>query len=1109
MEGLGIFRVFFYFSYVRIVSILRKQGGDFMQGTLPLIKTKLIVPNLQDQWIRRAKFSKKMKAITEKPLTIIQAGAGYGKSTALAMFVKDENQTCCWYTITSSDDDILPFLSYLTASIQTVFPGFGHELSSYTKKMDRYIREEELSMLCSIFINEILQIQTPITIILDDFHAIEHSYHINVWVEKLLEHIPGNLHLVISTRTRPGWRILAKMKVKNELNELSKADLIFGKEEIELLLSDYYQLEITEEQIDQLFDITEGWVIAIGMIAQQIPHLQSLDELLAEPSKSLDDLFQYLVYEVFSKQPPMIQQFLEQTSIFEEISTDVCDNVLGMNGSIQMLQQLTAKNLFIHQVGDHQFRYHALFREFLEDRLIINQPEQYKHLMLSSARYFERKGLWEEALYCYEKNGQYDAAAAIMNEQGMELLERGKLENLNERLLKIPLQEKIRYCTLLFLEGEVYRYRSLYKQAEASYDLAIQTADRLGDMEWKSKALEGKAKIYLDTIQPLKAERILAQAIELREKALVHGSAEETGRLYRLLAENLINSGQALKAEKWIERARAMGVPIIDGNLEARLYLRTGRFEESRRILTSVKEVHEPVDKQLLPQSHRETDLLLALIEAFTGNGVHAKALSQSGIQQGIKVQAPFVEACGWIRMGHAVQLIDQYDLQLAEKCYETALDIMGRLNMERGKAEPLMGLCILYGSRREYERAAEAGRKALLETEQVKDIWLSAWITLCMAIAAIHNNKIQEAGEDLRNAEELFRQCGDEYGKMLLSFWKSFFLFTINDEQEFKIAFTSFLKLMKSGGYEFFLKKRTTFGPRDLQVFAPMLIEAVKKSIVPSYAEKLLEDMKLPRLSAHPGYTLKVQTLGQFRIWLGDREVEERDWQRGKAKELFQLFLTKRSQFLMKEDIFQILWPEHEGKNADRDFKVALNALNNVLEPARKARSAPFFIIREGTGYGINPQAALDVDSQLFEEWAEAGLEERNVEKSIENLEKALFLYNGDFLPDRRYEDWCINERERLLVYFLRSAEKLAQLNVRRENYDSAILWCQKILQKDRTWEESYRLLMFCYYRKNNRPQAIKWYKKCCEVLEKELGVTPLEPTRHMYEMIIEGNNQ
>jgi len=1075
-----------------------------MQGTLPLIKTKLIVPSVQEQWIRRADFSKKMKAITSKRLTIIQAGAGYGKSTALAMHVRDMNERCCWYTITSSDDDILPFLSYLTASIQTLFPNFGKELTAYMKSMDRYIREEELRMLSSLFINETLQISGPIIVILDDFHAIEHSYDINVWMEKLLEHMPDHLHLVLSTRTKPSWKLLAKMKARNEVNEISKSDLIFGKEEIDLLLSDYYQMTISDEQLDQLYTITEGWVIAVGMIAQQLPHLRSLDDLLTEPAKSLEDLFQYLVHEVFSKQPPMIQQFLEQTCIFEEISADVCDHILGMNGSVQMLEQLAAKNLFIHQIGENQFRYHALFREFLENQLLTNRPEHYLHLMLISGRHFEKNEQWEEALYCFEKAGQYDACASIMDKHGLELLERGKLENLQERLAKIPIGSKNRYCSLFFLEGEVYRYRSMYQQAERCYEKAIKIAETTANVEWESKALEGKAKIYLDTIQPLKAERILARAIELRETAKLEDATKETGRLYRLLAENLINSGQAVKAEKWIERARTMGVQIEEGNLEARLYLRTGRFAVTRRILTEGKEGN----KLQLPQSHRETDLLLALIEVFTGNGMQAKILSQSGIEYGISSKAPFVEACGWMRMGHAVQLIDQYDLELAEKCYETALDIMERLSIERGKAEPLMGLCLLYGSRREYERSAEAGRKALLETEQVKDVWLSALITLSMAISAIYNSKWKDTVEFLRKTEELFDQCGDEFGKMLLSFWESVLCFTLGDEEGFKSTFTSFLKKMKVLGYEFFLKKKTTFGPRDLQVFSPMLIQAMKLSIIPAYTEKLMDDLRIPRLNTHPGYTLRIQTLGQFRLWLGDREVEEKSWQRGKAKELIQLFLTKRNQFLMKEEIFPLLWPTYEEKNADRDFKVALNALNNVLEPARKARAAPFFIIREGAGYGINPYASIELDSHLFEEWAETGLHEKNTEKSIEELERALHLYNGDYLPERRYEDWCINERERLQVYFLRSAEKVAQLNVRRENYDSAIYWCQKILYKDRTWEEAYRLLMFCYYRKNNRPQAIRWYQKCCYVLEEELGVTPLEPTKHMYDMIIEGTN-
>ena len=57
--------------------------------------------------------------------------------------------------------------------------------------------------------------------------------------------------------------------------------------------------------------------------------------------------------------------------------------------------------------------------------------------------------------------------------------------------------------------------------------------------------------------------------------------------------------------------------------------------------------------------------------------------------------------------------------------------------------------------------------------------------------------------------------------------------------------------------------------------------------------------------------------------------------------------------------------------------------------------------------------------------------------------------------MPDRRYEDWCIEERERLLVLYLRGAERLARLQVKAESYDRAIHWCEAIVQKDSCWEE------------------------------------------------------
>jgi LuxR family transcriptional regulator, maltose regulon positive regulatory protein len=1072
---------------------------------LPIIQTKLRIPVVKDEFIRRAQLTKKLKKIPSYPLTIIHSGAGFGKSTALALFMRDEKIPGCWYSISSMDDDILPFLSYIIHCVRGFVPDFGQDIAKYIETMDRYMREEDLSYLCTLFINEILDVQSDITLILDDYHQIEHSYTINSWIEKLLQHIPANLHLVISSRSRPAWKHLTKMRVSGQLLEISREDLVLTIDEMELLLTDLYGLEIETVHLQSIYQLTEGWIIALCMIAQQIPLTGDISTLFEHSSYSLQDLFDYLVLEVFSKQPPMIQQFLEQTSILDVIEEELCDEVIGIHGASSMLEQLKERNLFIQKIGLKHYRYHALFKEFLENAFLNNNPTNYHALHEKCGRFYERRLMWEEALYHYKKISHFKAMASILQDNGINMLEGGKLKSLSDHLLLIPISELDIYYLLWFLKAEVHRYRSQYQEAEACYERTFIEAQKRQDYLGMSKALEGKAKIYLDTIQPHQAENLLYEAIEAREKSSC--SDEEKAKLYFLLSENLLNSGKSTNAEKWLQRAKESSTTLLDGNIEARLYLRTGRFEEAKKFLFNQKEKLSSKNGSALPKSHRETDLLLSLIEAFTGEGLNAKELAQAGIEQGISLRAPFVEACGWIRMGHAVQILNKYDSDLAEQCYNTALDIMSRLNVERGKAEPLMGLCILYGTRGEYERAIEAGKRALQETEKVQDIWLSALISLCMGITCIYNERFNKGLGYLEKTRVLFYQCEDTFGQTLASFWIAYIYYMEKEQDLFRETIDKFLFMVQEHDFEFFFQKVSMFSPRDLQMFVPLLIECAKEKIQKSYTVKVLQDMGITTLDSHPGYSIRVQTLGQFKIWLGEKEVGEKDWQREKGKELFQLFITM-NELISKEEILQILWPNQDKKNADRDFKVALNSLHHVLEPLRKARAAPFFIIREGMFYGLNPHAVVELDTTQFQQLVESGLGESSSEKVITLLEKGLRLYLGEYLPDRRYDDWCISKRESMLVYFLRGAEKMAQLMVRNEEYDKAIYWCEKILKRDRTWEEAYRLLMYCYYRKNNRPQAMKWFQKCKVVLEEELGVSPLEPTKQMHQMIIESEN-
>ena len=1064
-----------------------------MTTELPIIETKFVPPVVKDSYVRRPSLLKKMRTVTDYKLVIVHSGAGYGKSTAISQFLQDVKPNYCWYSITQTDDGLIPFVTNIVYSIQKQIPQFGPELGETVRSMGQYMKEDDIYRLSALFINECMNIPHSFIIIVDDYHLVDHSFLINQWMEKVIEHLPGHIHIFLSTRTKPSWASFIQLKISRQLLEITESDLCLTKEESEVLLTDFHEVIIPDSQLDMIYDLTEGWVIAVSMIHSQLQ--ENPDILLVDKQhSSLEELFHYLAHEVFSKQTPIVQQFLKQISILDEINGSMCETIFELPGSGQMLKQLSDKNALLQEMkGSHHYRLHALFQTFLERKLKEESLELYKELQQKCARFFEGQGKWKKAIFHYMKMENIEAVCSILVREAEEMMKGGQLETLGDYLGEIPDSLKDVYYSLWFYQGEFFRYRSFYEKAEKAYDSGIRFAKN--DPVMLSKSYEGIGRIYLDTIQPGKAQRYLLKAIECLES----GEEEyliEKSRLYALISENLVNSGKAIEAKLWYDKGKLNGFMKEEGNLEARMLLRTGKLHEARQVLLYKEEEAQ------LPQSHREKELLLSLIQSFMGNGVEAKTLAQHGISQGIKGKSPFVEACGWMRMGHAVQLISDYDTSLSKSCYETSLELMNQINVSRGKAEPYMGLSILYARVGNFQKAKELAEEALHETEKVEDMWLNSLILLSVGITNYYKEAFKEARMNFERARGQFTSCGDRYGKMMTELWISATASKIDDMCLFKESMTSCLSEVQIGEYEFIFFKPTTFGPKDLQTLIPLVVKAYQEGIHIPYCHHLLTKWGHDSISSHPGYTIKVQTLGRFEIWLGDHKVKEKQWQREKAKELFQYFLIQGHKLKRKEEIIEELWPE--GTGSDRDFKVALNALNNVLEPNRQAREKAFFISRQQEGYGLNPAANIEYDAEQFISWITEGIKENDMEKSLQYLERGFHYYKGMFLPDRKGTWWTEKERERIHLFYLRGLEKRAQIAVRMEDMDEAIDYCLNIIEHDSLWEEAYRILMYCYYQKNNRPQAVRWFQRCKDRLESELGVDPMMATRQMYDMVI-----
>jgi two-component SAPR family response regulator len=283
-----------------------------------------------------------------------------------------------------------------------------------------------------------------------------------------------------------------------------------------------------------------------------------------------------------------------------------------------------------------------------------------------------------------------------------------------------------------------------------------------------------------------------------------------------------------------------------------------------------------------------------------------------------------------------------------------------------------------------------------------------------------------------------------------------------------------------------------------------PLLIRARQQGLRPKYAGRLLSELGLDMaLDFHPGYSLRVHTLGQFDISRGSEPIADADWQREKSRRLFQALLTHRGRFVQRGELAAWLWPEADEPSSQRLFKVTLNAMHEALERGRAPRAATVFVQRRGSSYGINPSAPLWHDATAFESLLRQADAARETPQAITLYRRALDLYRGDYLPECLYEDWSSAERERLRQLRLRALTSLAERLLQLGDWASAIEACQQALEQDPCMESACRLRIRAHLAAGDKVEAQRAYDRCVTALREELGVSPAPETLSLLEEI------
>lgn len=1062
-----------------------------------ITKTKFIGPAVsQINWINK-KIWEQYSQSKNYPVTVIQAGPGYGKSTTIVSYLNENYEDqYYWYSIDELDSDpALFFLNFIHA-----FKYKDQDIGSEAVKFLNQSGDKEIPLkkIIDIFINELLnKLDQEKFIVLDDFHLVNKKEKITNLLAYFIKRIPPFLHIIISTRSEINLPQFAHLKLKRQLLLIKEEEFSLSKKEINNFLEAEYDLNLNKKDLKDIYQITEGWIIAVDLIGESLNNGTDISDIIKNKANSLDLLFKYLAFEVLENQNEKIKNFLLKTAVLKYLRVEICNELLEIDNSEEIINYIIDKKLFTYYLGDNQFRYHHLFHEFLEEQ--GKKRYDYQKLHSKAADICLKNSENGFAIYHSLKAEDFDKAAEIILFSADKLLELGRLETLDEALEKLPDSKFEEIPRLYMYKGDVYRLQNHFDQALEAYQKAKESFLEEEDQINLSFILQKIAMIYLDTVQPLKAEEYLKKALEIRDKESLWVESD----LLKLMAENKANEGHFEEAKNLFDQAEdGTEAEISNNNFSARVKLRTGKLKEAQEFLTD-KLNNEEVETRR-PRSHRETILILSLIESFMGNVDTALDYADDGIYLGEKLNSPFIKAVAYMRLGHAYQLSGNQYIEESRTAYNNSLKIIKKFNIPRGKAEPLMGLSLLEAFYGDCELGLKYGREGFEIAEQAGDEWLSGIINLNIALNYYFKGDYDQAEKILLDNIGRFKKLNDQFIKSVNRIWLVLIYYKENKLEKFDIVAENLLEVVRERGFEFLFKKNSLFTGDDHERFVPVLLTARDRGIKKNYVQGILAELGYSNLKNHPGYKLRIEAFGNLKVWQGKKVMHHSDWEREKSKELFLLFLLHLGETIPKEQIYYYLWPEKNEKKSGRNFKVILNALKNALEPDRKPRQKSFFIVRHGSSYGFNKKAAYNYDVEEFNKLIKSANKADSKQQKIEYYQTAVEKYKNDFVLDKLYLDWIRNERDRLRSLFLNTGDKLVELYFEEKDYQKAIELSDRLLEVDDCFERAYYFKMKSYHKLKRRSMAVKVYKNAAHILDRELNISPNSQLREFYNNII-----